>query len=297
MESEGRRIDMHDIWNPWHGCEKFSEGCLNCYMYYLDAFNEKSGKDFYVTRNLDYPLMKDRHGNYRIKSGEMIRVCMTSDFFYEKADPYRQHCFDIMKKRRDVVFYFLTKRANRIKECLPPDIASFENIFMNVTCENQKRADERIPILLSLPFCHKGLFLAPMLEEITIEKYLRTGQIEQVILGGENYGGRRPCDFAWVKKIREECFRNNVSFCFIETGTVFIKDGKKYVIEDKKVQSEMAFLSKQSFKGKKIQFNLYDERGNRIPPKRLYQRTFRESCRTCGSQWICNGCSNCGKCE
>ena len=106
-------------------------------MYYLDAFNEKSGKDFYVTRNLDYPLMKDRHGNYRIKSGEMIRVCMTSDFFYEKADPYRQHCFDIMKKRRDVVFYLLTKRANRIKECLPPDIASFENIFMNVTCENK----------------------------------------------------------------------------------------------------------------------------------------------------------------
>jgi protein gp37 len=27
---------MHDIWNPWHGCVKCSEGCQNCYMYYLD---------------------------------------------------------------------------------------------------------------------------------------------------------------------------------------------------------------------------------------------------------------------
>ena len=28
---------MHDIWNPWHGCRKCSEGCQNCYMYYLDG--------------------------------------------------------------------------------------------------------------------------------------------------------------------------------------------------------------------------------------------------------------------
>ena len=27
---------MHDIWNPWHGCKKCSEGCENCYMYFLD---------------------------------------------------------------------------------------------------------------------------------------------------------------------------------------------------------------------------------------------------------------------
>ena len=23
---------MHDIWNPWHGCVKYSEGCMNCYI-------------------------------------------------------------------------------------------------------------------------------------------------------------------------------------------------------------------------------------------------------------------------
>lgn len=288
---------MHDIWNPWHGCEKVSEGCLNCYMYYLDAYNDKDGKDFYLTRNFDYPLSKDRHHRYKVKSGEMLRVCMTSDFFYEKADPYRARCFEIMKKRKDVVFYLLTKRAYRLRECLPTDISDYENVFLNVTCENQRRADERIPILLSLPVKHKGLFLAPMIGPISIEKYLATGQIELVILGGENYGGRRPCHFEWVERIREECLKYDVSFSFIETGTVFIKDGRKYVIEDKKVQSEMAFLSRQSFQGKKIHFDLYDEDGKKIPEDKHYRRSFQESCRTCGSQYICNGCSFCGKCK
>lgn len=72
---------MHDIWNPWHGCVKFSEGCQNCYMYFLDKMRGQSGAQIYkVKNNFYYPLAKDRQGNYKIKSGEMVRVCMTSDF-------------------------------------------------------------------------------------------------------------------------------------------------------------------------------------------------------------------------
>ena len=24
-------------WNPWHGCHKLSAGCMNCYVYRIDA--------------------------------------------------------------------------------------------------------------------------------------------------------------------------------------------------------------------------------------------------------------------
>ena len=73
---------MHDIWNPWHGCVKCSEGCQNCYMYYLDALRGKRGDAVYRTKTgFRYPLSKDRGGQYKVKSGEMLRVCMTSDFF------------------------------------------------------------------------------------------------------------------------------------------------------------------------------------------------------------------------
>lgn len=25
------------MWNPWRGCQKFSEGCLHCYIHKADA--------------------------------------------------------------------------------------------------------------------------------------------------------------------------------------------------------------------------------------------------------------------
>lgn len=58
-----------DIWNPWHGCRKYSEGCDHCYMYYLDSERGKSGGEIYkVKTNFNLPLKKDRQGNYKIKA-------------------------------------------------------------------------------------------------------------------------------------------------------------------------------------------------------------------------------------
>ncbi len=123
-------------------------------------------------------------------------MCMTSDFFLEEADRWRPEAWEIMRSRPDVVFFLLTKRPGRVRECLPPRWGDgWENIFFHVTCENQRRADERIPLLLDLPFKHKGIMCAPLIGPVTIKTYLETGQIEQVICGGENYGGARPCDF------------------------------------------------------------------------------------------------------
>ena len=165
---------MHDIWNPWHGCVKFSEGCQNCYMYFLDKMRGQSGAQIYkVKNNFYYPLAKDRQGNYKIKSGEMVRVCMTSDFFLDRADIWREEAWQIMRARSDVVFLLITKRIHRVAECLPKNWnGGWENVFLTVTCENQNRADERIPQLLALPFKHKGIICAPFLGPVSIKKYL-----------------------------------------------------------------------------------------------------------------------------
>ena len=290
---------MHDIWNPWHGCVKCSEGCDNCYMYFLDRMRDRSGGDIYRTKaRFDYPLQRDRRGRFRVQSGEQIRVCMTSDFFLEQADPWRDEAWEIMRQRPDVKFFLLTKRPQRVERHLPRDWGDgWENVFFNVTCENQRRADERIPLLLSLPFRHKGIMCAPFIGPVSIEKYLPSGQIEQVICGGENYDGARPCDFEWVKQLRRECEAHDVTFCFIETGTVFIKDGRRYHIPDKQVQSRMAYRSGMNYAGRAVQFRLTDPLGLELPPEALYKPHFGRSCAECGSRMICNGCSDCGKCE
>ena len=44
---------------------------------------------------------------------------MTSDFFLEEADGWRDEVWDMTRRRPDVRFWLLTKRAYRICDCLP----------------------------------------------------------------------------------------------------------------------------------------------------------------------------------
>ena len=232
-------------------------------MYYLDSLRDKDGSEIYRTKaGFRYPLSKDRHGNYKVKSGEMLRVCMTSDFFLPEADEWRDEAWDIIRQRPDVKFFLLTKRPQRVADHLPKEWGDgWENVMFNVTCENQKRADERIPILLELPFKHKGIMCAPFIGPVSIEKYLPEGQIEQVLCDGENYNGVRPCHYEWVKTLRDECVKHNVTFVFCGTGRRFAKDGKLYKLEGNGLQSEQAFRSGLSFQGKKMEFRLTDSWG------------------------------------
>ena len=77
-------------------------------MYTLDKQRGKDGSVIYRTDNFAYPLQKDRYGGYKIKSGELIRVCMTSDFFLEEADKWRDEAWDNMRQRSDVGCHILS---------------------------------------------------------------------------------------------------------------------------------------------------------------------------------------------
>jgi protein gp37 len=267
-------------------------------MFFLDALRNKNGADIYKTANFDYPLQRKRDGSWKIQSGEMIRVCMTSDFFLEEADEWRDQAWEIMRQRPDVKFFLLTKRPERVAEHLPKDWnGGWENIMLNVTCENQKRADERIPLLFSLPFKHKGIMCAPFLEEIHIEKYLEKGIIEQVLCGGENYGGARICDFDWVKSLQQQCKETDTTFCFIETGTKFVKDKKLYHLQGKPLQSRMAYKSGMNYQGRKKEWILKDPLGFVLEKEDLYVPYFGKQCRMCASRMFCNGCARCAKCS
>lgn len=268
-------------------------------MYFLDRKRGMDGSRVFRTQSgFSYPLQKGRDGRYKIRSGELIRVCMSSDFFLDEADVWREEAWRMIKARSDVKFFLLTKRPERVREALPSDWGDgWENVFFNVTCENQQRADECIPLLLELPFKHKGIMAAPLIGSIEIGKYLATGQIEQIIAGGENYDGVRPCNFDWVKSLSEQCRIYDVTFCFIETGTEFIKDGKRYRIPSKRIQSEMAYKAGVNHIGQLIHFVLRNQYGRILEPEQLYKPFYRTSCDKCGSRLICNGCNNCGRCK
>ncbi len=220
-----------DIWNPWHGCRKFSEGCLNCYMYRRDASVGRDSTVIEKTASFDLPVRKKRDGAYKLRSGETVFTCMTSDFFIEEADEWRRDAWRFIRERSDLSFYIITKRIDRFRVSLPEDWKDgYDNVTIGCTCENQRAADSRLPVVLDLPIKHVEVIHEPMLGSIDIDKYLASGRIEQVICGGESGQDARMCDYAWILFSREQCMKHSVPFHFKQTGANFRKDGKKYLI-------------------------------------------------------------------
>lgn len=97
------------------------------------------------------------------------------------------------------------------------------NVWLGVSCEDQRAADERIPLLLQTPAAVRFLSCEPLLGPIDL-RFIRDGDepfnafrprgqrepcdtlgIDWVIVGGESGPGARPCDVAWVRSIVAQC--------------------------------------------------------------------------------------------
>ena len=228
------------FWNPWHGCHKCSPGCLHCYVYYLDTKRDKDANIITKSKtNFNLPLKKDKQGNYKIPSGAEVATCFTSDFFIEEADEWRSDAWKIIKEREDINFLICTKRIERFEDCIPSDWGKgYDNVIIAVTTENQEKISTRLPILLNIKAKHKYIFISPILEEVNIDNYLKSGQIELVSVSGESYENARECNFDLIKKIKEQCDRYNTKFDFHQTGSNFIMNGKYYKIEHHKEYSQ-----------------------------------------------------------
>ncbi|MCM1052781.1 MAG: phage Gp37/Gp68 family protein [Ruminococcus sp.] len=221
------------LWNPWHGCHKCSPGCLNCYVYYLDKLRDKDASIITKSKtNFNLPLKKNRQGEYKIPANTELATCFTSDFFLKEADEWRHDAWKIIKKRKDLTFLICTKRIERFNVSLPSDWEEgYDNVIIAVTCETQAKADERIPILLNIKAKKKYVFASPILEDIDFSRFLKSGQIDMISVGGESYENARLCDFNWVKHIKETCDKYNVRFDFHQTGSNFLMNGKIYKIK------------------------------------------------------------------
>lgn len=220
---------MSDVWNPWHGCHKYSPGCENCYVYRRDNSIGKDAKQVEKTKSFYAPLLKTRLGDYKIPSGDLF-CCMTSDFFLEDADHWRPQVWEIIQQRPDIRFHIITKRIMRATDCFPADWGNgYPNVAIGCTVENQTAADERLPIFCDLPIAHKFIVCAPLLGQIWLERYL-SPQIELVTVEGESGPNARICRYDWVLDLHDQCVNQAISFCFRGTGARFAKDGRIYEI-------------------------------------------------------------------
>ena len=222
---------MDGCWNPWHGCQKYSEGCLNCYVYRRDATVGRESSEVARTAEFDLPVKKRRDGGFKLEAGSHVYACMTSDFFLPDADAWREGAWRMIRARPDVSFTIITKRILRMADCLPADWGEgYENVEIALTCENQRRADERMDAFLSLPIRRRFIVCEPMLGPIDLGRRL-DGRVRVVVAGGESGPNARELRYEWVLSLREQCREAGVGFYFKQTGANFVKDGLRYRIE------------------------------------------------------------------
>lgn len=223
---------MSVMWNMWHGCTRYSEGCKYCYVYRGD---ESRGLDASVVKKtaaFDLIERKDRYGQYKIRGGETVFMCFSSDFLLEEADEWRGEIFAMMRRRPELNYFFITKRILRLQSVLPPDWGDgWDNVRIGVTCENERRLKERMPCFLSLPVKRRALILEPFLSEMDIREFISGGGVEEVVAGGESGENARPVDYDWILKVRRACEDCGVTFRFKQTGARFIKNGVCYRIK------------------------------------------------------------------
>lgn len=224
-------------WDPWRGCHKYSEGCKFCY---IEKGDQKRGMDtnqIVKTEKFYAPVEKDKKGNYKMKPGQLVFLCFSSDFLIEEADRWREECWNMIRERPDLTFLFLTKRIERFMDCIPSDWGKgYDNVIVSCTVENQDRADFRLEIFDSLPIKHKNIVCQPMIGEIDLSGHLEG--IELVVVGGESGQNARPLDYNWVLAARSQCAAHHVNFEFRQCGTHFIKDGKNYTLQVRELCSQ-----------------------------------------------------------
>lgn len=103
------------------------------------------------------------------------------------------------------------------------------NVWLGVSVEDQKTADERIPLLLDTPAAIRWISAEPLLGKVSIEnflynRYLHGGpyhefnNLDWVVVGGESGPHSRPFDIAWARKIIQQCIAAKVPIFVKQLG-------------------------------------------------------------------------------
>jgi protein gp37 len=254
-------------WNPTTGCTKVSPGCAHCYAEGIASrfWGERKFTDVQMhPERLEIPLHWKRQ--------RVVFVDSMSDLFHEDVpDEFVDKVFAVMGRSQHCIFILLTKRPARMLEYFRSEelyrrilIQSYKidgptrdeamgsgisdpvrfpwhHLWLGVTVENQRAADERIPLLLQTPAAVRWVSVEPMLEEIDLTT-LRDGSwwdkeganlydallgyaywssgdtglhgpsLDWVVAGCESGPHARPFDEDWARNLRDQCVTANVPF-------------------------------------------------------------------------------------
>lgn len=225
---EDSKIEWTDhTHNPWIGCTRVSEACQRCYAEYL-----AETRFGWATWGPGQPRVRTSEDNRRkplswnrkaAREGRRAKVFCASlaDVFDDEVDQaWRDDLWKVIRACPNLDWQLLTKRPEHIRGMLPKDWGDgWPNVWLGVTAETQRRADERLPILLQIPAVVHFASCEPLLESLDLTAYLGNG-LNWVITGGETGDGARRMMPSWAQGLRDQCVSSGVAFHFKQWGDV-----------------------------------------------------------------------------
>lgn len=204
----------HHTFNPWMGCTKVSEACKFCYAEkYVERWGmAKWGDKGTRQRTVKTTWNKPRAWNALAeKEGTRFRVFCASlaDVFEDHPDikqEWRDDLFALIRETPNLDWLLLTKRPENFERFLPADWGKgYYNVWLGVSAENQKRYDERAPILSSTEASVRFISMEPLLSEVTLE--LLDWRVDWIIIGGESGFKKdaRTLNLNDVLKVMDQC--------------------------------------------------------------------------------------------
>lgn len=249
----------------WH-CEHASPGCVNCYS---ESINLRLGTG--LPFRPDQLFRQERVGYHngeaklfldedmllaplRWKKPRMVFVCSMTDLFADFVpDEWIDRIFAVMALCPLHTFQVLTKRAERMRKYMADNPVvqhapawPLPNVWLGVSVEDQRRADERIPHLLATPATVRFLSCEPLLDEINLRGWEThdwrpaapgeiVPRIDWVIVGGESGPHARPYCYEWAHSIIRQCADAGVPCFHKQVGAHPVGfDGRRVHLRDRK---------------------------------------------------------------
>lgn len=225
------KIEWTDkVWNPVTGCTKVSKGCANCYAERI-FHRPYPGREFTDVRvhneRLSFPASWRKPCRVFVNS--------MSDLFHEGVGQhFVRLVFEVMINNPRHTYQVLTKRPKHMHWLLGnadwwagTESGARSHIWLGVSVEDQKTADERIPPLLQTPAAVRFVSYEPALGPVDVNKYLLPARLEGhqacrgvhwVIAGGESGSKARPSHPDWFRSVRDQCQAADVPFFFKQWG-------------------------------------------------------------------------------
>lgn len=253
----------------WH-CVKISPACTRCYAATFNMRrlpNGGTGLDYVATSDAEtYLDEKTLLQPLGWRKPKRVFVCSMTDLFGEwVTDEIIDRVFAVMALCPQHTFQVLTKRADRMADycnaigktrrimSIARELAAgrgtammnraavqvfpLPNVWLGVSVENQKYADERIPHLLNTPAAVRFLSIEPLLGPVNfmrvlVEHKLSLGagkslrpenmpvapKLHWSIVGGESGREARPMNPHWVYDIRDQCRASGTAFFLKQFG-------------------------------------------------------------------------------